>query len=354
MSKILKILIVRLSAIGDVVHCLPVAAALREKYPEATLGWVVEDKAAEILVNNPIVDKVFILPKKKWKEQGLNTSTLKEICAFIKEIRDERFDIAIDLQELFKSGIITFLSGAKRRIAHAKTREFADLFVNEKLKAHNIFDPDKQVIERYLEAAEYLGADVNDIKFPLPSISQSTKDYINGLLHWLDKDKPNVVFCPATTWSTKHWVESYWTDLLIKVSKKFNVIFIGTDKDNFLIERITKNLNANRHLSLAGKLNLVELIEVFNKSDVVIAPDTGPAHIAAATEKPIVISIFGSTSQKRTGPYGSRNISISSELPCQPCHKKKCTRKDNPIQCMKEIRPDMVYDILEEKLTFIY
>lgn len=353
MSKKIKILIVRLSAIDEIVHCLPVVASLREKFPEATFGWVVEDKAAEILVNNPIVDKVFILPKKKWKEQGLNISTLKEICAFIKEIKDERFDIAIDLQEMFKSGIITFLSGAKRRIARAETREFADLFVNEKLKARDIIDPNKPVIERYLEAAEYFGADIQNVKFPLPIISQNTKDYVNGLLHWQDKNKPNAVFCPATTWSTKHWVEDYWTDLLIKVSEKCNVIFIGTDKDRFLIERITKDVNTEKYLSLAGKLNLVELIEVFNNSDIVVAPDTGPAHIAAATEKPIVVSIFGSTSQNRT-KNRNKNISVSSKLPCQPCHKKKCSRKDNPILCMKEIRPDMVYDILEEKLTFIY
>lgn len=353
MDDKLKILIVRLSAIGDVIHSIPVAYALRRKFPNAHIGWLVEDKAEEILVNNPLLNKVYVLPKKKWKSQGLTLKTLREFTEFISEIRKENYDIAIDLQELFKSGLLTYLSGAKRRIAHEKTREFADIFVNEKLKAHDIFDPNRMVIERYLEAAAYLGAPIDEVKFSLPVVSQEVKSYVDELLKDIDKDKPIVIFAPATTWQSKHWLEEYWSELLDKVTPDNNVIFTGADADKSLIDRITSMARTRNYLSLAGKTNLYELIELFNRSDIVIAPDTGPAYIANATEKPAIIMISGSTSHKRTCPYGEKHTAIAAGLSCQPCHKKRCYRKTLQMECMSKITPETILAILNEKLTLI-
>ncbi|MFH0702759.1 MAG: glycosyltransferase family 9 protein [bacterium] len=350
MNKQLKILIVRLSAIGDVIHCIPVLHALRRKFPNAYMSWIVEDKAADILINNPLLDQVYVLPKKKWKKQGLTTATCKEFFEFIKSIRKEKFDIAIDLQELFKSGILTFLSNAKIRIAHAKTREFAEIFVNKKLKAHNIFDPDKMIIERYLEPAEYLGAPIDEVKFTLPPVSQEIKSHIDNLFENIDKNKPVIIFSPATIWNTKHWIESYWSKLLDKLSLNNNIIFTGAKQDIDLINRIILMADTNNYLSLAGKIGLLELVEVFNRADIVIAPDTGPAHIANATNKPVIITIFGSTSHKRSCPYGEKHTAISAKLSCQPCFKRKCPRKDFPMECMEKITPEMVLKIVEQKL----
>ncbi|OGI22725.1 MAG: hypothetical protein A2287_02880 [Candidatus Melainabacteria bacterium RIFOXYA12_FULL_32_12] len=348
-----KILIVRLSAIGDVIHSLPVLHALRRKFPNAYIGWLVEDKAAEILLGNSLIDQVYVLPKKKWKSQGFTLKTCKEFLEFIKTIKNEKFDIAIDLQELFKSGILTYLSGAKRRIAHAKTREFADIFINEKLKAHNIFDPNKPVIERYLETAQHLEAPTDEIKFSLPPINQQIKDTVSGLLKNLDKDKPIVILAPATTWPSKHWLESYWSELLDRLAPDNNVIFIGSSQDIALINKITSEANTDNYLSLAGKTSLLELIELFNRTDIVIAPDTGPAYIANATDKPAIIMISGSTSYKRTFPYGEKHTAIAANLPCQPCHKKRCLKKDYHMECMKKVTPDKIFRIFNEKLTLI-
>ncbi|HBH18292.1 MAG TPA: hypothetical protein DDX14_05030, partial [Cyanobacteria bacterium UBA9579] len=273
------------------IHSLPVLHALRKKFPNAYIGWLVEDKAAEILINNPLIDQVYVLPKKKWKSQGLTLETCKEFHNFIKILRNEKFDIAIDLQELFKSGTLTYLSGAKRRIAHAKTREFADIFINEKLKAHDIFDPNKPVIERYLEVAQYLGAPIDEVIFSLPPVNDKAKNHIDNLLNNIDKNKPTVVLVPATTWPSKHWLENYWSELLDKLAPDNNVIFTGSAQDVDLINRITSKASTNDYLSLAGKTNLFELIELFNRSDIVIAPDTGPAYIANATSKPAIIMV---------------------------------------------------------------
>ena len=351
MNKSPKILIVRLSAIGDVVHCLPILHCLRRKFPNADISWVVEDRASETLVNNPLLDNVYVMPKKRWREQGLTLNTIKEFLDFIKRIRAKRYDIAIDLQELFKSGIITYLSGAKRRIAHAKTREFAEIFVNEKIKAHNIFDPNKMIIERYLEPAEYLGAPTDEVKFSLSYVNEETKTYVDELLQNIDKSKPVIVFSPSTIWPTKHWIEEYWSELLDDLCEENNVIFTGTSKDSALINRIISKAKSRKFTSLAGKTNLFQLIEVFNRTDIFIGPDTGPMHIANATDKPTIISIFGSTSYKRSCPWGEKHYAFSENLKCQPCFKRQCSKKDYKMECMKTITPDKVLRIVEQKLS---
>ncbi|HSA07698.1 MAG TPA: lipopolysaccharide heptosyltransferase II, partial [Candidatus Gastranaerophilales bacterium] len=341
MKKNPKILIVRLSAIGDVVHTLPILPCLRKKFPECELAWAVEDKASDLLVNNPLVDKVFIFPKTKWKKRGFALENVKEFLSLINEIRKERFDIAIDVQELFKSGLITFLSGAKRRIAHKGSREFAHLFVNEKLPAQTLFDSEKFIIERYLEPAKYLGADVNEIEFSLPARDDKIKQKINSLLSGID-DKEIVVFCPATMWASKHWREDYWAKLLDSLSERFNVIFSGAAGDNELISRITSMAKSAKYLNFAGKTSILELVELFNRAKYVIAPDTGPAHIANATQKPEIIMIFGSSGSKRTPPYGEKHSALEANLSCQPCFKTNCPKKDNFMECMKKITPEMV------------
>ncbi|MEI8389425.1 MAG: lipopolysaccharide heptosyltransferase II [bacterium] len=352
-----KILIVRLSAIGDVIHSTPILHSLRRKFPEAYIAWAIEDKSSDIIINNALIDKIFVFPKQKWKNRGFNIKNLWEFFILIKKIRKEKFDIVIDLQELFKSAIIAFLSGAKRKIAHAGTREFASIFVNEKLPAHDNFDPDKLIIERYLEPAAYLGAPVDQVQFSLPPVSESAKIYIDKLLENIDKNKEIIIFSPATIWDSKHWLEKYWAELLEKLAPEYNIIFTGTEKDKELIARICRardeqvnNTNQkSNYLSLAGKTNLFELIELFNRAKYLIAPDTGPAHIANATQKPSIIMLFGSTGFKRTPPFGEKHIALAAELPCQPCFKRKCPRSDNNMECMKQLSPEKILTFIEQR-----
>lgn len=342
MQKPQKILIVRLSAIGDVVHSLPTLHALKLAFPNSEIGWAVEDRAADILIDNPLVDKVFVFPKSRWKKCGFFLDNLFEFWEIISEIRKEEYDVAIDLQELFKSGIVSFLSGAKRRVAHRGAREFADIFANEKLPAHDNFDSEKLIIERYLEPAKYLGAKADEIKFSLPPSSSETIKKIDSLTSKLIFGKEIVVFSPATIWSSKHWKEEYWAELLNRLSGRYNVIFVGTEKDNVLIDRITTLAADDNYFNFAGKTTIPELIELFNRTKYVIAPDTGPAHIANATQKPSVIMLFGSTGVRRTPPIGAKHSALAADMLCQPCFRRNCPRKDGFMECMQILTPDMV------------
>lgn len=338
MNKNQRILIIKLSAAGDIAQSLPIIHALRKKFPGAYIAWAVQAGNSELLSNNPDLDEVFIFPKKR----GFSLKNTIEYFSVIKKIKEKNFDIAIDLQELFKSGIITMLSGAERRIAHAGTREFAHIFINEKLPAHDNFDSAKLILERYLEPAVYLGASVDEIQFTLPPADEETKKYTDGLLKSLHPEKELVIFTPATIWESKHWIEEYWAELLDKLEPKFNIVFTGTEGDKKLIERIISKAGTANCLSLTGKTNIPQLIELISRAKFMIAPDTGPAHIANATQIPSIIMLFGSTGFKRTPPYGEKHTALSTELPCQPCFKRKCPRKENRMECMKLLTPDKV------------
>ena len=136
-----KILIIRRSALGDTIHTLPLAKSLREKYPDAQIDWIVEDKAEKFITNNPLLDKVYVIHKK--------TGGFKEFKALIKQIRAEKYDIAIDTQQLLKSGIILGLSGAKRKIALSDGREFSGIFANEIIKTdRKQFDVNYHVVKK--------------------------------------------------------------------------------------------------------------------------------------------------------------------------------------------------------------
>ncbi len=340
MNALNRILIVKLSALGDIAQSTPILHALRRKFPDNYIAWAVEDRNSDILINNPLIDEVFVLPK-------LRLKNFREYFLIIKKIREKKFDIAIDLQELLKSALVTWLSGAKRRIAHAGTREFAHLFINEKLPIHDNFDPNKLLLERYLEPAAYMGAPIDEIKFSLPPIHFETKDYVDKLLENTDNSKENIIFSPATIWTSKHWSEEYWSELMDKLAPDYNIIFIGTDKDKQLIGRIVNTAKSDNYLSLAGKTNIIQLIEVVNRAKYFIAPDTGPAHIANATQVPSIIMLFGSTGVRRTPPYGEKHKALAADLPCQPCFERICPRKDNYMECMKKLTPKRVLDFIE-------
>ncbi len=352
MTKKEKILIVRLSAIGDVIHTLPVAYSIKKQNPDVFIGWAVEDKAADIIKNNPLVDKAHVMPRQTWKKRGFSIKNFFEFISFIHEIKKENYTISLDVQELFKSAIISFLSGAKKRIAHAKAREFAHFFATHKIPARDLFDINIPVIQRNLDFAKFLDINTEEVNFALPPVDDKTKTYVNELLAAIDPQKPTLVFSPATLWKTKHWIEEYWSILLDELSNANNIIFSGTKSDLPLIERIIKQSNAQNYTVIAGKTDLFQLVEVFNRSDIVIGPDTGPIHIANATNKPEIICIFGSTAAKRSGPYGEKHVSLSMGLNCQPCFDRNCTNTSN-LACVKQITPDMILDIVNEKIAYI-
>ena len=346
-----KILILRLSAIGDTIHTLPLINAIKEQYPDCKIGWVVEDKAALFIQGHKNVDNCYIIPKKLWKQRGFCFKNIKEFFNIINAINKEQYDIVIDTQQLFKSAILLPFLDIKRKISLSGGREFSQIFSNEIIKAqHELFNPSYHVVKRNLELAKYLGVKTDKIEFNLTDASSDAKNKVKKLLSALDYTKKTVVISPATTWENKHWNEPYWSEVIDYYKDRVNILFTGTDCDNALIKRILDRSNCCKYINLAGKTNLEELAEVYRRCNIVISPDSGSAHIAWAVSKPAVITLFSATAEKRSAPFGDNCYVLAPELDCRPCLKKNCRLKQDKNKCCKLIKPEQLISIIDKIL----
>lgn len=349
-----KILIIRLTSLGDVIFTLPLACTLKNSQEKHTVGWLVAEKGLNVIKGNPCVDKCHFIPLNDWKKRPFSLKTIKEFLAVIKEIRKEKYDIALDCQQMFKSLFLFLFCGAKRRITFKDARELSVLGGNEFVTSKaNFRDNNYHIVERNLDFARYLGIEPQKIEFSLPETSIEAKNKIDELTTDVDKSKPIVVISPATTWKNKHWAQNNWAQVIETIKDKCNLVFTGTASDVKLIEEILSHVKGNvNYTNLAGKTNVEELIELFSRAKLVISPDAGSAHLAWATSNPAVIAIFTCTPPKRFGPYGNveKYYSVGGNLFCQPCFKRKCLLKQNINVCQNFPEPEKVINIVNKIL----
>ena len=339
----MNILIVKLSAIGDVIHTLPSLAALRHLYPDAHITWVVEEAAADLVIHHPYLDEVLISRRKSWIKNvkaGQFQSTGREIQSFLTRLRSRRYDLVIDFHGLLKSGAVVFLSGGKRKLGYDSWQELSGLFLNEKIPE----DMTKHAVDRYLDFLRYLGAQINDVEFVLPLTDETKKEAQRLRDQYHLSEKQYIAINPIAYWETKLWDNGKFARLadLIIEKLKLDVIFTGSNKADAadILSRMTKE-----GINLGGKTSLPILAEIYKSARAVITTDSGPMHLAAAVGTP-VIALFGPTDPARTGPYGKGHTVIRAGLPCSPCLLKKCPTK----KCMEEITPVQVYAVLENQI----
>ena len=337
-----KVLLIKLSSLGDVIFNIPLANALKKS--GFKIDWLVSEKGLNVLENNPCVDNVILAPFVKWKKVSFLKS-LKEYFSIIKRIRNEKYDIVIDTQGRWKSLIFMLFSNSKRRIAGSDGKELSKLGANEIVKIPKGWDIN--VVDKYLLYAKYLGIKTDSTSMSLPETTDNTKSKVNELIKDLT-DKPLIVACPATTWKTKHWDKDNWKVLLENFENKYNIVLTGIAKDYEYLEYI----NQGKFLNLAGKTNLPELVELFRKCDMVISLDSGSTHLARAASAKSIISIFCSTPETYYSPIGEKYISLAGNLKCHPCHKRICKNKgQNYLECTKLPTPEEVSNIVNKLLN---
>ncbi len=331
----MKILIIKLSAIGDVVQTLPALEAIKKTYPDSDVTWVVEEAAAGILEDHPLINRLLVSYRKTWLRQLRNPFTagrgLSGIIGFIRSLRSVSYDIALDFQGLLKSGLLIGFSRAERKIGFARTREFSSLFLNERLPAYDI---EKHALERYLDIARYLGARDISPACTLPIAKEREK-----IIHRLDAVKRSgrrlVVMNPGARWATKLWPERNFAELADRLlgEKNAAIIFTGGPDDRRMIERICSLMKRRDAENWAGETTLKELAALAELSDLFITTDTGSMHLAAAAGAK-VLALFGPTAPWRTGPYGHADSVIRTGIECSPCFQRTCGKN---VQCMAGI-----------------
>ncbi|MEW6067494.1 MAG: lipopolysaccharide heptosyltransferase I [Nitrospirota bacterium] len=329
-----KILIIKPSSLGDIVHSLPFLNAIRTCFPKTEMHWVIAQGFEEILEGHPMINRLWIINKDEWKKVRRAKGTIREIKTLVKDLKKERFDIVIDLQGLLRSGIITAATGAPVRIGFSEAREGSRLFYTHRVKGGK----DIHAVDRYLKVAQFLGCDTSDVIFPFPlyNLTSSLSSYCH---------EDYAVIVPGARWETKKWPSEKFGRLSTLLPLK--TIIVGSKGDIKIADEIA-TLSNGKAISFAGKTNLKELIEIMRGARFVVSNDSGPMHIAAAIGIP-VFAIFGPTDPQRTGPYGNNHTIIREDISCAPCLKKRC---DN-MKCMKNLSVEKVFTLIKNKLKII-
>jgi lipopolysaccharide heptosyltransferase II len=348
-----RLLIVKLSALGDIIHTIPVVAGLKKACPQAFIGWVVSRPYEEILSGNPHIDQVFLFERKRWGGVANFWRHRGEFARLIRQIRSTHFDVVLDFQGLLRSAVLTLLSGAPRRIGFANAREFAPLAYTETL----ILPPKPiHALERYVLLANRLAEIDVPAEFPMP-LSQECYERIARSASDLLPDADSkvlrassglrmVVMVPGTRWVTKQWPPQYFARLADMLWEKYHphIFLAGAPSDFPIGEEILRVAKPDTQIeSWIGQTSLKELVTLMSQADLVVTNDSGPMHIAAAVGTQI-LALFGPTDPVLTGPYGSRHIVLKASLPCVPCMKRYCT---NAVFCLFTITPEEVLQEIE-------
>lgn len=323
-----KVLLIKLSSLGDVIFTIPLANNLKANGYE--VHWLTTEKGIDIVKGNPCADKVFFAPLYTWRKNKFNLKYLFSMIKLISDLRKEHYDIAFDCQRRIKSLPFMRFCGAKRRIISNYSSEGASLGANE------ITPPCEgglHMVNWNLDYAKYLGLDISNIKMSLPEQSMETKNKADELLKDVDFSKPVVIIAPATTWIPKHWAVDNWIKVIESLKDRCTLIFTGMEQDKKLISLI----GGDKFINLAGKTNLNDLMEIFSRVQLVIAPDSGSAHLAWAAAKPALIEVFCCTATNLFGCFGDENkyFALSGNLSCQPCNKRTCPKANDCNACTK-------------------
>ncbi len=331
-----RILIVKLSSFGDVIHALPTLEALRAAFPEGQITWLVEAAYAPLLTGHPALDEVWPVPRVRFGHQ-VGREELLRLLRLVRRVRASPFDLVIDLQGLLKSALWVALAKSFRKVGYDRTRELSYLALTERIPP---YDPEAHAVWRYLHVARHLGAPPTLPCFRL-GLTPALPDSL------VPPDRPLAVLHPGARWPSKLWPAASWArlaDWLIR-EKGLTVIITGSAGDRELATHIAAAMQ-ERARNLTGRTSLAELAGIMQQARVAITADTGPMHLAAALGTKVV-ALFGPTAPWRTGPFGEGHRVVRLELQCSPCFKRRCPEP----RCLTGLSPDAVQAVVEKTLS---
>lgn len=323
-----RILLIKPSALGDIVHALPVLKLLRNRFRDAHIAWMVSPSFESLIKKHPALNETLLFDRNNLSNLAHGVDGVSRITGLVRELNSRQFDLTIDLQGLLRSGMVAWGTHAPVRIGFSYAREGAWLAYT-----HRVDTPhhERHAVERYLDIAEALGCGRGPVEFDF-GLQQSDRDSVSTLL---GDTNEFAVILPGTNWETKRWPAEHFATLSQQIRRELGLkIVIAGAKDAIpLAEKIPHDLN------LAARTSLPQLVALLERASLVIANDSGPMHIAAALNRPLV-TIYGPTNPIRTGPYNRLNTVVRLDIACSPCYSRKCSH----TSCMNWLTPDLVFE----------
>jgi heptosyltransferase-1 len=338
-----NILIIKPSSLGDIVLGLPALSALRRSFPDARISWLVRPEFAQLLKNHPYLNEVVLFDRRFLGKALFNPRALNSLIALVRRLRKSKFDAVIDLQGLFRTACLAWLSGCHRRFGMTTAREFATVFYTDKVQrsADSI-----HVVDYYQKVIACAGASILDVEFKLP-VSEQAACRAAGLLSGNKIDVNNyAVFVPGSVHKSKCWPAENFVSLAKKITSQFglSVITVGTKSDKAITERIVSETNG-QVTDFAGLTSLPELAALLKGARIVVSNDTGPGHMAAALGVRLVM-IFGPSNPVRLFPYRRPETLAAVE----PFGRGPELQSSDPAHVIEAVTVEMVYQKVTEQL----
>jgi lipopolysaccharide heptosyltransferase I len=365
-----RILLIKPSAVGDVIHTLPVLAKLRARYPKARIDWLLTPAISELIERHPALSRAIHFDRHVFARWWRNWRSAVSLARFLARLRWANYDLVIDLHGQFRSALVALATGAPTRIGfdrpfdgprsqsdrqlvaeayrHGWTgaREGAWLAYTHRIRIPNI---DTHAVDRYLWLGPLLGLDEGPPEFqvPVPPEAQariSTLLKSHGLL-----EQPLAVLVPGTLWETKHWhVEGFAQVAHHLVNTGRAVVLAGSPGERGRCKTVADL--CPKVCDLSGQTTLSELAALLQRAEICVTNDSGSMHLAVALGRPVV-SVFGPTDPVWIGPYRRPGAVVRAEVPCAPCYLRKVRRCPNGHACMQQVTANMVIECAERMLS---
>jgi heptosyltransferase-1 len=339
----MRILLIKMSSMGDVFHTFPALSDAQANVPNLTVDWVVEEAFAEIPSWHPVVDKVYPIELRRWRKTPFSSKTRSEIKAFFEEINRTQYDLVLDAQGLYKSlWVAKKIEAPVYGMDFSSVREpLVSLFYNHKIYVEKAQHAITRLRELFSKALNYSISPASPIAYGL-----NTSDWKRPDLPW--QAEPYMVFLHGTTWDTKCWPEEYWRELLQKICQVgYKVILPWGSKEEQ--ERSYRLQQGYEDCTWVPEqlISLNDITRMLKFSKVVVSVDTGLSHVAAALDVPMVV-LYRVTDPRLVGVQGKSTLQLTS--PCAKSYLKRFSSQDESDRSLENLRPKDILESLETLL----
>jgi heptosyltransferase-1 len=366
-----RILLIKPSALGDVVHTIPVLVKLRTRYPQAQIDWLITPENAEVVRHHPALSNVLLFARRDFSKRGRRWRALLAFFNLLKQMRRAKYDLVIDMHGQVRSAFFALMSGAGVRIGFDRpikrtvtvsaqhdlknipshgwrgAREGSWIAYTHRIPIRTL---DVHAVDRYLWVVPLLGLDDDPPDLAI-YLSSETALNVERLLeeHGVPASKPLVVLVPGTIWETKHWTIEGFAGVARELLREgFAVALAGTKRDQARCQQIAAA--APGACDLSGKTTPADLAALIRRAEVAVTNDSGSMHIAASLGKPMV-SVFGPTNPVHIGPYQRPESVVRLDLPCSPCNYRRLNQCPFDHACMKQVTSAMVVERVQKILA---
>lgn len=346
----MRVLVVKMSALGDIIHALPVLDYLHQVMPGIEVDWVVEEPFRDILEGNPLISQLHVVRTKIWRKKPFSVATRREIRAVRNALQTRDYDRVYDIQGNLKSGLVDWLSGAENRIGFSQENlqeSINLLFTTQQVPVRR---HDYHITDQYLRLVSVtFGKDFSALNLASDIYTSPEDDEVAGTLLSTLSDGLVFLFHYGTTWQTKFWFTEGWIHLgkaLLETYPDSTILLSwGNEAERVVVTELAAGIGTGARV--LQRYSLKGLTALLKKVDLVVGGDTGPTHIAAAVGTPTV-SLYRASDGKRSGPRGACHVIVQSPLACTSCFRTECDKDD---ECRRSITVQSMVQAVEKALA---